>query len=152
MPVCYPGAKAEPRLRLLNFADLLWSAAIKAERWKNLKKPTSQPNPAGNSAGWLEGGITHWDTGNFHWAPVARLSWGWEDFNDYFVISTTTGRVFQLKVICGGFVWFEAQHQTILGTNAIHDSAKIINHHCNSKVARCKRKRALKIKPRVEIL
>lgn len=58
----------------------------------------------------------------------------------------TTGRVFQLKV------WFETQHQTILGTNAIHDSAKIINHNCNSKVAYCTRKRVLKIKPRVEIL
>lgn len=58
----------------------------------------------------------------------------------------TTGRVFQQKV------WFETQHQAILGTNAIHDSAKIINHNCNSKVAYCKRKWALKIKAWVEIL
>lgn len=64
----------------------------------------------------------------------------------------TTGRVFQLKVICVGFIWFDAQHQTILGTNAIHESAKIINHNFNSKVAHCKRKRAFKIKPWVEIL
>lgn len=63
-----------------------------------------------------------------------------------------TGRVFQLKVICGGFAWIEAQHRTILSTNAIHDSAKIINHNCTSEVAHCKKKWALKIKPWVEIL
>lgn len=51
-----------------------------------------------------------------------------------FVIGMTTGRVLQPKVICGGFVRFEAPHQTILGTKAIHDSAIIINRKRDSEL------------------
>lgn len=70
----------------------------------------------------------------------------------FFVVSMTTGRVFQLKVICGGFGWFEAQHQPILGSKAIDDSAKITTHACAAKVAHCGRKWPLEIKPWLEIL